>query len=70
MIRNKNLTKAKKAKNDEFYTQYHDIQKEIQSYLDFNHDVFCGKTILLPCYDPVLEGKGIYKRIIIKRKTL
>ena len=69
MIRNKNLTKAKKAKNDEFYTQYHDIAQEIQAYLDFNPDVFRGKTILLPC-DPVLEGKGIYKRIIIKRKTL
>lgn len=49
---NKNLTKAKKAKNDEFYTQYHDIQKEIQAYLDFNPDVFRGKTILLPCDDP------------------
>ncbi len=49
---NKNLTKAKKAKNDEFYTQYHDIAKEIQTYLDFNPDVFRGKTILLPCDDP------------------
>ena len=49
---NKNLTKAKKAKNDEFYTQYHDIEKEIQAYLDFNPDVFRGKTILLPCDDP------------------
>ena len=29
---NKNLTKAKKAKNDEFYTQYVDIQKEIEAY--------------------------------------
>ncbi len=31
----KNLTNAKRAKNDEFYTQYIDIQKEIERYLDF-----------------------------------
>jgi len=47
-----NLNAAKSAKNDEFYTQYIDIQKEIQAYLDFNSDVFRGKTILLPCDDP------------------
>lgn len=46
------LTNAKKAKNDEFYTQYHDIEKEISAYLDYNHDVFRGKTVLLPCDDP------------------
>lgn len=49
---NTNLTAAKKAKNDEFYTQYPDIQKEIQAYVDYNPDVFKGKTILLPCDDP------------------
>lgn len=49
---NSNLTAAKKAKNDEFYTQYPDIQKEIQTYIDYNPDVFRGKTILLPCDDP------------------
>lgn len=49
---NSNLSKAKNAKNDEFYTQYHDIEKEINAYLDFNPDVFRGKTILLPCDDP------------------
>ncbi|SIN65430.1 DUF4268 domain-containing protein [Algoriphagus halophilus] len=49
---NKNLTAAKKAKNDEFYTQYHDIEKEINAYIDFNPDVFRDKTILLPCDDP------------------
>lgn len=49
---NGNLNAAKSAKNDEFYTQYNDIQKEMQAYLDFNPDVFCGKTILLPCDDP------------------
>ncbi|MCC5935331.1 MAG: adenine-specific methyltransferase EcoRI family protein [Balneolales bacterium] len=48
----KHLTAAKRAKNDEFYTQYHDIEKEISAYLDFDPQVFQGKTILLPCDDP------------------
>ncbi len=49
---NYNLTEAKRAKNDEFYTQYHDIEKEISAYLEYNPDVFRGRTILLPCDDP------------------
>ncbi|OOS24650.1 adenine-specific methyltransferase EcoRI family protein [Moraxella pluranimalium] len=50
--KNSNLSNAKKAKNDEFYTQYHDIEKEMNAYLDFDADVFRGKTIFLPCDDP------------------
>ena len=46
------LSDAKRAKNDEFYTQYHDIEREVNAYLDYNPDVFRGKTILLPCDDP------------------
>ena len=49
---NENLSKAKEAKNDEFYTQYHDIEKEISAYLEYNPDVFRDKTVLLPCDDP------------------
>ena len=49
---NTNLSKAKSAKNDEFYTQYADIQKEVNAYLDYDENVFRGKTILLPCDDP------------------
>ena len=49
---NSNLTQAKNAKNDEFYTQYHDIEKEIAAYIEYKPDVFKGKTILLPCDDP------------------
>ena len=49
---NSNLTSAKNAKNDEFYTQYHDIEKEITAYIEYNTEVFRGKTILLPCDDP------------------
>ena len=49
---NENLSKAKEAKNDEFYTQYHDIEKEVSAYLEYNPDLFRGKTVLLPCDDP------------------
>ena len=49
---NSNLSSAKNAKNDEFYTQYHDIEKEINAYLEYNPNVFRGKTVLLPCDDP------------------
>ena len=52
MRENRQLTKAKSAKNDEFYTQYNDIQKEVNAYFDFNPDTFRGKTVLLPCDDP------------------
>ncbi|MDO4872295.1 MAG: adenine-specific methyltransferase EcoRI family protein [bacterium] len=49
---NNNLTSAKKARNDEFYTQYEDIQKEVQAYIDYNPDVFRGKVVYLNCDDP------------------
>lgn len=49
---NSNLTNAKKAKNDEFYTQYQDIEKEMNAYIEYNPDVFRGKTVFLPCDDP------------------
>ncbi|HBM45825.1 MAG: Modification methylase EcoRI [Parcubacteria group bacterium GW2011_GWF2_38_76] len=49
---NCNLANAKKAKNDEFYTQYSDIQKEIEAYLEFNPDVFRGKIVYCNCDDP------------------
>ncbi len=49
---NVSLSRAKEAKNDEFYTQFHDIEKEVSAYLEYNPDVFRGKTVLLPCDDP------------------
>lgn len=52
MSKNKTLSAAKSAKNDEFYTQYADIEKEINAYLDYDPDVFRGKTVFLPCDDP------------------
>ena len=52
MAKNSNLGQAKATQNDEFYTQYADIQKEVNAYIEYNPDVFRGKTILLPCDDP------------------
>jgi hypothetical protein len=49
---NKNLFNAKKEKNDEFYTQYPDIQKEIEAYLEYNSNVFRGKVVYCNCDDP------------------
>lgn len=49
---NESLFKAKSAKNDEFYTQYYDIEHEVEAYLDYNPDVFRVKTVLLLCDDP------------------
>lgn len=46
------LHKAKKSKSDEFYTQYIDIQKEVEAYLEFNPDVFRGKVVYCNCDDP------------------
>lgn len=49
---NKLLHKAKKSKSDEFYTQYIDIQKEVEAYLEYNPDTFRNKVIYCNCDDP------------------
>lgn len=49
---NVNLSAAKRAKNDEFYTQWADIEREMNAYLEYDPDVFRDKVILLPCDDP------------------
>ncbi|MDO8676458.1 MAG: adenine-specific methyltransferase EcoRI family protein [Candidatus Azambacteria bacterium] len=49
---NKNLANAKKAKNDEFYTQFSDIQKEVESYLEYDPNTFKGKVVYSNCDDP------------------
>lgn len=48
----KSLSSAKRAKNDEFYTQYADIQKEIEAYLDYDPKTFKGKVVYCNCDDP------------------
>ena len=52
MAKNANLTSAAKAKNDEFYTQFDDIQRELNCYLEYDKNIFRDKTILMPCDDP------------------
>ena len=49
---NQNLKEARAEKNDEFYTQYHDIELELNAYLEYNPELFRGKVVLLPCDDP------------------
>ena len=48
----KNLKNARRSKNDEFYTQYSDIQKEIEKYLEFNSNTFRDKIVYCNCDDP------------------
>ncbi|WP_354684432.1 adenine-specific methyltransferase EcoRI family protein [Cupriavidus necator] len=49
---NRNLAAAKAGKQDEFYTQYVDIQKEVEAYLEFDPDTFRGKVVYCNCDDP------------------
>lgn len=52
MAGNRNLNSAAREKNDEFYTQYDDIQRELNCYRDYDENFLRGKTVLLPCDDP------------------
>ena len=47
-VSNKNLHTAKKEKNDEFYTQLSDIEKELGNYKEF----FKDKIVFCNCDDP------------------
>ena len=49
---NRKLTAAREAKQDEFYTRYVDIQKEVEAYLEFDPDTFRGKVVYCNCDDP------------------
>lgn len=49
---NRSRHAARTAKQDEFYTQYVDIQKEIEAYLEFDPDTFRGKVVYCNCDDP------------------
>ena len=49
---NRSLGKARKLKNDEFYTMYPDIEREMVAYWNFNKDVFRDKVVLCPADDP------------------
>lgn len=49
---NRSLHAAKAARQDEFYTQYVDIQKEVEAYLEFDPDTFRDKVVYCNCDDP------------------
>ena len=49
---NQGLGAAKAAKKDEFYTQYVDIQKEVEAYLELDPDTFRSKVVYCNCDDP------------------
>src|SRR3989344_8154913 len=67
---NKNLTNAKREKNDEVYTQYSDIQKEIESDLEFDPENFKGKVIYSNCDDPFESNFFRYFVLNFKRLGL
>ena len=52
------LNKAKKAKNDEFYTQYSDVEKELEHY---DKNKFKDKVIYLPCDRPISNFVAYFK---------
>lgn len=49
---NQGLHAAKTAKQDEFYTQYVDIQKEVEAYVEFDPNTFRGMVVYCNCDDP------------------
>jgi len=57
--KNTNLGKAKKTKNDEFYTQLSDIEKELWYYKEH----FKWKTVFLNCDDP--EESNFFKYFVL-----
>jgi len=67
---NKLLHKAKKSKSDEFYTQFSDIQKEIEKYLEYNPDVFRDKVVYCNCDDPFESNFFRYFVLNFKRNGL
>jgi hypothetical protein len=50
---NRTLDAARAAKKDEFYTQYVDIQKEVEAYLEFDNNTFRNKVVYCNCDDPL-----------------
>ena len=52
MAGNKSLHAANRAKQDEFYTQLPDIEKELKHYRKH----FRGKTVYCNCDDPTISN--------------
>ena len=67
---NKLLHDAKRKKSDEFYTQFIDIQKEVEAYLEFNPETFKDKVIYCNCDDPYESNFFRYFVLNFKRLGL
>ena len=67
MAKNANLSKAKNAKNDEFYTRLEDIEKELNEY---DPAVFKDKTIFCNCDDPASSNFWIFFHMNFNRLGL
>lgn len=63
-----NLDSAKGGKNDEFYTQFVDIQKEIEAYLEYDADAFRNKVVYSNCDDPF--ESNFFKYFVLNFKRL
>lgn len=57
---NRSLHAAKRAKQDEFYTQLPDIEKELKHYIQPDGGHFAGKTVLCNCDDPKVSAFFTY----------
>jgi len=67
---NDTLSGARRAKNDEFYTQFSDIQKEVESYLEYDKNTFKNKVIYCNCDDPFESNFFRYFVLNFKRLGL
>ncbi len=64
------LSSARKIKNDEFYTQFYDIQKEIEAHIEYDKDTFRGKVVYCNCDDPFESNFFRYFVLNFKRLGL
>lgn len=67
---NNNLNSAKTTKNDEFYTQFSDIQKEIEAYIEYDKNTFKNKVVYCNCDDPFESNFFRYFVLNFKRLGL
>jgi hypothetical protein len=54
--KNANLHQAKRVKNDEFYTRFEDIERELKHYKEF----FKGKVVYCNCDKFIKEGRSCF----------
>jgi len=64
----KNLKNARRLKKDEFYTQFSDIQKELEKYLDYDPNTFRNKVVYCNCDDPF--ESNFFRYFILNFKRL